>query len=103
MHPAGARQHRNDRKRFYPHAPRMDVGRRSHRVELPESGCTPADALAGADRMQPTADATADASEDWADMFPVPEGYTLKMYPPLSEERITELARMFGTARDRTA
>jgi len=53
--------------------------------------------------MQPTADATADASEDWADMFPVPEGYTLKMYPPLSEERITELARMFGTARDRTA
>lgn len=63
----------------------------------PHPGCAPADAPQM--HPDPAAGATG-VSEDWADMFPLPEGFTLKEYPPLSEERIAELALMFGTARD---
>ena len=71
-------------------------------------GCTPdAPADASQIRPDPSADAPADVpgvtGEEWADMFRVPEGFTLREYPPLSEERISELALMFSAARDKTA
>ena len=40
-----------------------------------------------------------DADEKWADMFPVPEGFTLEEYPPLSEEQFVELTRLFRTGK----
>jgi hypothetical protein len=66
----------------------------------------PEEAASGMQDGGCTSDAPADASgmtgEEWADMFPVPEGFTLREYPPLSEERIAELAQMFSPARDKT-
>jgi hypothetical protein len=32
-------------------------------------------------------------------MFPVPEGFTLEEYPPLSEEQFVELTRLFRTGK----
>ena len=33
--------------------------------------------------------------DPWPDMCPVPEGFTLEEYPPLSEEQADELTRLF--------
>jgi hypothetical protein len=64
---------------------------------------TPEMQPADASQIRPDSAADAQADEEWADMFPVPEGFTLREHPPLSEERIAELALMFSTARDKTA